>query len=518
MIGGTRRDLLIGTAATAFAATGGPAGAIAFSSSEWDYGSAGVLVAALRARKVGALELTDHAIARIEALDPKINAVVVRDFERARHAARAADGALARGEGGALIGVPMTIKESFDVEGLPTTWGDAKFRTFRPKADALAVERLRAAGAVVLGKTNAPLWLADWQSYNAIYGVTSNPWNPARTPGGSSGGCAAALAAGFGALSLGSDLGGSLRIPAHYCGVYAHRPTFGLVPRRGHQPPGAPVLPDELDLATVGPMARTASDLALALDVVAGPDPLDAGAAYRLALPPARHDRLSDYRVLILDSHPLAPTAASVRAVMAVWREKLASAGVVCAGASRALPDLAGSARLFVRLLSSRYGYGLSERAYERAFAKADALSTADRSLAAERTRGATLMHRAWIASEGERAALRQQWRVFFQEWDILLCPVAPTPAFRHDHSQPIEARRLTIDGKRFAYVDAQIVWPSVAAVAGLPATVAPIGRSQDELPVGVQIVGPAFGDRTTLAFAALAERAFGGFVRPSAF
>jgi len=518
MTGGTRRDLLIGTAASAIAAAGAQAGATAFPTSEWDYASASELVAALRARKVGALELADRAIARIEALDPQINAVVVRDFERARRAARSADSALARGEGGALIGVPVTIKESFDVEGLPTTWGDPKFRTFRPKADALAVERLRAAGAVVLGKTNVPLWLADWQSYNAIYGVTSNPWNPARTPGGSSGGCAAALAAGFGALSLGSDIGGSLRIPAHYCGVYAHRPTFGLVPRRGHQPPGAPVLPYELDLATVGPVARSAADLGLALDVVAGPDPLDSGAAYRLALPPARHEKLSDYRVLILDAHPLAPTAASVRAVMAALRERLTRANVRCAGASPALPDLADSARLFVRLLSSWYGAGLPERAYERAFAKADTLSRANRSLAAERTRGIALTHRAWIANEGARAELRERWRVFFQEWDIVLCPVAPTPAFPHDHSQPVEARRLTIDGKRFPYVDAEIVWPSVAAVAGLPATVAPIERSADGLPIGVQIIGPAFGDRTTLAFAELVEHAFGGFARPPMF
>lgn len=519
----TRREFLVASAAalvSVLAATRAVAGKSAGSltSSEWDYGTAEALISALRARKISALELADRTIARIEALDGRINAVVVRDFERAREAARQADGALRRGEAGALLGVPMTVKEAFDVAGLPTTWGDRRFRHFMPEQDALAVTRLRSAGAIILGKTNVPLWLADWQSYNDVYGVTSNPWDETRTPGGSSGGSAAALAAGFGALSLGSDKGGSLRVPAHYCGVYAHRPTFGLVPRRGHQPPGTQPVPAEIDLATIGPMARSAPDLALALDVIAGPDPQESGAAYGFALPPARHERLADYRVLILDTHPLVPTDASVRTEIAGLRGRLIRAGAHVADASPLLPDLADAARLFVRLLSFYLGADLPQRAYEHMLRKADTLSSNDRSLATERLRGTTLSHRAWLAADGERTRLKQAWRKLFRDWDLVLCPVAPTPAFPHDHTVPVEARRLSIDGKRFPYVDAEVVWPSIAAVAGLPATVAPIGRSGTGLPVGIQIIGSTFEDRSSLTFAALLEREFGSFVPPSGF
>ena len=193
----------------------------------------------MRRKRFSSLELTDHLIARIERRDAAINAVVVRDFERAREAARAADAALARGDQRPLLGVPMTVKESFNVAGLPTTWGIPQARNFRANDDALIVARARKAGAVLLGKTNVPIVLDDWQSYNAIYGVTRNPWNLERTPGGSSGGSSAALAAGFAPLELGSDIGGSLRVPAHFTGVMALKPTLGLVPSRGHIPPGA---------------------------------------------------------------------------------------------------------------------------------------------------------------------------------------------------------------------------------------------------------------------------------------
>ena len=247
--------------------------------SEWDYRTAKEIAGALQARKISAVELTDHVIARIEALDQRLNAVVVRDFDRARDAARRADVALGRGERAPLLGIPMVVKESFNVAGLPTTWGIPAFKGWIAKDDAVAVARLKAAGAVILGKTKVPFAQGDWQSYNGIYGTTNNPWDVLRTPGGSSGGSAAALAAGFGSLSLGSDIGGSLRAPAHYCGVYAHKPSLGLVPQRGHTPPGTLPLPYEGDLAVVGPMARHATDLALARDVIAGPDEMRSGIA-----------------------------------------------------------------------------------------------------------------------------------------------------------------------------------------------------------------------------------------------
>ena len=257
---------------------------------QWSFKTAVELSAALAAKKVSAVELAQDTIGRIERHDRKINAICVRDFARGLDSARAADAARARGESGPLLGIPMTVKESYNVAGLPTTWGFPAQKDFIPPEDALAISRVKAAGAVLLGKTNVPLGLGDWQSYNDIYGTTNNPYDLGRTPGGSSGGSAAALAAGYGALSLGSDLGGSLRVPAFHCGIYAHKPTFALVPSRGHLPPPFPPLPSDRDLAVIGPMARSAADLSLLLDVIAGPDPLETGTAYTLALPPPRHE------------------------------------------------------------------------------------------------------------------------------------------------------------------------------------------------------------------------------------
>jgi amidase len=522
-----RRDVLIAAGAAAITgaiSTGGlPGGASAqtadsIPASEWHYLTAKELVAALQARKISAFELVQHTIARIEALDQRLNAVVVRDFERAREAANAADAALARGERRPLLGVPMAIKESYNIAGLPTTWGVPQFKDFMPKDDAVIVSRVKSAGAVVLGKTNVPLTLFDWQSYNEIYGTTNNPWDLGRTPGGSSGGSAAALAAGFGPLSLGSDIGGSLRVPAHYCGIYAHKPTLGLVPRRGHTAPPSPALWREDDLAVVGPMARGAADLALALDVIAGPDEERAGIGYRLALRPARHEDLKSFRVLVIDAHPLVPTSAAVRTAFDRLSQRLARAGVKVAHGSPLLPDLADSARLYMRLLLSNQAGNWSPDLYDQARSAAQVLTPDDKSLAAERTRGAVMSHRDWIAADVARARLQQQWSALFREWDVVLCPPTPTPAIPHDHSLPQEARRIDIDGKASPYLDTFLVWAELATSPGLPATAAPIDRSDTGLPIGVQIVGPYLEDRTTIAFAELLEREFGGFVPPPGY
>ena len=273
-----------------------PARAVAAgNSSAPNYRNAVELIQALATRQISARELLDAAIARIEAVDPKINAVVVRDFDRARAAADAAEAALGRGERRPLLGLPMTVKEQFNVAGLPTTWGFPRFRNWRPDTDALAVQRLKAAGAIIIGKTNVPAGLTDWQSFNEIYGTTNNPWDFGRTPGGSSGGAAAALAAGFVSLELGSDIGGSLRAPAHFCGVFAHKPSLDLVPQRGSGPPETPAIPFRGDMAVAGPMARSAADLALELSVLAGPDELSDGIGYKLALPAPRHDQTGGF-------------------------------------------------------------------------------------------------------------------------------------------------------------------------------------------------------------------------------
>lgn len=489
------------------AAAGGP-----------EYRSAAALVAALAAGEVSSVALLEAAIARIEAVDGRLNAVVIRDFDRARLAAEEADAALARGERRPLLGLPITVKEAFSIPGLPTSWGDPRSRDRIAPFESLAVTRLKAAGAVVLGKTNVPVMLEDWQSYNAIHGITGNPWDLARTPGGSSGGSAAALAAGYVALELGSDIGGSLRAPAHYCGIFAHKPSHDLVPMRGLVPPGVPNWPGRIDLAVAGPMARSAADLALALDVLAGPDTDGGdGIAYRLALPPARHDDLKNFNVLLIESHPLFPTAASVRGALQRLAEDLDRVGCRVARSSPKLPDLAETARTYVYLLSAFSSADLPMEVYRQIEAFATSLPPEDGSLGAARMRGFVGSHRDWVQIGRTRNRLRQQWRALFEAFDVVLCPAMPTPAFVQDHSEPSWERRIDVDGASLPYVD-QIVWASMATAMGLPATVAPISASVAGLPIGVQIVGPYLEDRTPIVFAGLIERAFGGFVPPPAF
>src|SRR5580765_1535951 len=272
--------------------------------------SAKQLAADVRKKKIGCLELLDLYLARVEKYDGALNAIVVRDVDRARTRARAADRALAKRQPwGPLHGVPMTIKESYDVAGLPTTWGVPAYAKNVATKNAVAVDRLLGAGVVLFGKTNVPLFLADWQSYNAIYGTTNNPWDVARAPGGSSGGSAAALAAGLTGLEAGSDIGSSIRNPAHFCGVFGHKPTWGIIPRHGQSLPGQVAA---VDIDVVGPLARSADDLALALSVMAGPDPTEA-AGWQLHLPPARQKRLRDFKVALMLEAPESPVDAEVQ-------------------------------------------------------------------------------------------------------------------------------------------------------------------------------------------------------------
>jgi amidase len=485
--------------------------------SEWSFATAVECSAALKARKVSAVELAQDAIGRIERHEAKINAVCVRDFARGLDAARAADAALARGETRPLLGLPMTVKESYNVAGLPTTWGFPAQKDFHPPEDALAISRVKDAGGVILGKTNVPAGLADWQSYNDIYGTTNNPYDLGRTPGGSSGGSAAALAAGYGPLSLGSDIGGSLRVPAFHCGVFAHKPTFNIVPVRGNTPPPFPPIPTDRDMAVIGPMARSAADLSLLLDAIAGPDPLDAGVGYKLALPPARHDELKNFRVLVIDSDPLLPTNKDVRGAIEKLADNLAGSGVNVTRQSPLLPDFAESSRLYMRMLMSFLGAFFLPEAIAGAQAGAGQLQPGDSSLAAERLRGTVLSHRDWVLDDGARARLRAQWRELFKNVDAVICPIMPTPAYPHDHSPDQETRRIDIDGKDYVYPD-QLAWPGIATLPGLPATAIPVGLSQQGLPIGVQIVGPWLEDRTPLRLAELIEREFGGFVPPPMF
>ena len=482
--------------------------------SDLTFKTAGELSALLAAKKISAVELAEDTIARIERHDTAINAVCVRDFTRGLDAARAADAALARGEKRPLLGLPMTVKESYNVAGLPTTWGFMSQKDFIATEDALSVARVKDAGAVILAKTNVPVALGDWQSYNDIYGVTNNPYDPGRTPGGSSGGSSAALAAGYGPLSLGSDIGGSLRAPAHYCGVYAHKPTFALAAARGHVMPPIPALPPSRDLSVIGPMARCAADLALLLDVIAAPDPLEAGIGYRQALPAARHGALKDFRLLVLDTHPMIPLAASVRGAVETLAGHLAKAGAAVSRESPLLPDLADGARLYMRMLVAVITAGMTPDEYAGSAAAVAALDRNDTSLAAERLRASVLTHRDWLMADSGRNRLRAQWRELFKTFDAVICPIMPTPAYPHNHEPDQTRRVIDIDGTHYPYLD-QLVWPGVATLPGLPATAIPVAMSKNGLPIGLQIVGPWLEDRTPLKLAELIEQAFGGFVPP---
>jgi amidase len=475
--------------------------------------SATSLVRRLRARDVGSRELTELYIRRIEKFDGAVNAVVVRDFERALEAADRADEAAARGAWlGPLHGLPMTIKEAYDLEGLPTTWGVPELAENRARSDSAVVARLKAAGAHFVGKTNVPIHLADFQSYNAIHGTTGNPWDPARTPGGSSGGSAASLAAGFGGLECGSDIGGSIRNPSHFCGVFGHKPTWGVVSSEGHALPGMVALPD---LAVVGPMARGAEDLALAMGLLAGPDSFNAP-AWKLELPRPRQTSLAGFRVAVWPTCDRCPVSRAVADRVQAVADGLARAGATVSDRARPDIDVVESDRTYFSMLHGQLSGGVPEHAFARLVEAARGFDPDDHSDPVETIRATVQSHRDWARRVQHRARLRQAWTTFFRDWDILLCPVMPTTAFPHDHGE-FHARTLDVDGQALPYTR-QLFWAGLTTVAYLPSTVFPTGPANDGLPIGLQAVSAEFEDATCIEFARLVEREFGGFVAPSGY
>src|SRR5881296_3097706 len=473
------------------------------------------LAALIRQKKVGCLELLETYIARMERHNSRLNAIIATDLEAARRRARAADRALARKEAwGPLHGVPMTIKESYDVVGMPTTWGAPELKDNHPKRNALAVDRLLGAGAVLFGKTNVPLYLADWQSYNAIYGTTNNPWDVSRAPGGSSGGSATALAAGLTALEAGSDIGSSIRNPAHFCGVYGHKPTWGIVPRTGQALPWQKAAPVDIDV--VGPLARSADDLAIALLAMAGPDAIEA-AGWQLRLRPPRQKRLRDFKVaLMLDAQEI-PVDREVKDRLQALADFLGRQKVKVDDRARPAMDTGEAFSVYVKLLRAATSDRQSDADFDKNVGIARELSPRDESYYARATRAAVLSHRDWLAANEARHRMRLAWAEFFTRYDLLLCPVAGTAAFPHDQESERYERTVTVNGKRLPVTD-HLFWAGYTGVAYLPSTAAPCGFTPAGLPVGVQIVGPQYGDLTTLAFARLLEREFQGFVPPPAF
>lgn len=457
----------------------------------------------LRRRAVGALEVLELFIGRVEALDGRLNAVVVRDFERARERARQLDAATA--PAGPLHGLPMTVKESFDVEGLPTTLGFAERAGAIATRTALAVERLERAGAVVFGKTNVPKALADWESFNDVYGTTSNPFDLGCSPGGSSGGSAAAVAAGLSAIELGSDIGGSIRQPAHACGLFGHKPTMDLVPRR----PSPERLPFSVDIAASGPLARSAGDLRLALDVLAGPD--EELTDLRLVLPQGPK-RLAGLRIAIWAEDDACPTDPLITGALLDLVPRLEAAGATVSASARPAFDPAVAFGLYLRLMMLPLALGLdAERRQfvDRTFAPLLDLFPAPFG-------GTGISHLQWLELDARRRETQRLYRSFFGEWDVLLCPAFSVPAWPHMQGEPW-TRRLTVNGREIAY-DHQLFWPGVIGGFHLPATAVPLGRTAQNRPFGLQVVGPLYADHVTIGVAALLERLGLAFVPPPDF
>jgi amidase len=471
--------------------------------------SASFLAAAIRARRVGCLELLDAYIARVERYDGALNAVVVRDFERARARARQLDSGPLTGP---LHGVPMTLKESFNVAGLPTSWGVKEHHGKIAEKNALAVDRLLDAGAVIFGKTNVPRMLGEWQSFNENYGRTSNPWNLETTPGGSSGGSAAAMAAGLSALEAGSDIGGSVRQPAHACGVFGHKPTHGLLPLYGH---GLAENAAGTDISVIGPLARSAEDLQLAVDVMAGPD--EAETSLRLALPPPRTTTLRGLRVAVWAEQAGQATEPAITASLLELAGHLEREGAVVSRDARPAFDPTEGFELYLKLLHAALSARASEADREATRARLRALPPGDRTANAVMFGAVDMTHAGWLVLNEQRHRLRRAWGRFFQEWDVLLCPALGTWTWQHMTEGSVFERRLVVGGQDISYNDL-LFWPGITCGYHLPGTVAPLGLSEGGLPYGVQIAGPLYGDRTTIAMAGLLERSWRGFVAPPGY
>ena len=474
-----------------------------------EFASALEAAEAIRKKHISSFELTQQTFERIDKYNPQLNAFAYQLREDALVRAKQADEAQTRGRSlGVLHGVPVHVKESFGVAGHPCTWGIPALKGSKAPSDSEAVQRFLGAGAVLIGATNVPLDLSDWQSYNQIYGTTNNPWDVKRTPGGSSGGTAAALAAGLGYLSVGSDIAGSIRVPAHFCGVYGHKPTLDLVSTQGHSPGGQYDNPGfSTLLAVAGPLARSAEDLLAALRFLGGPADYSAK-AWKWELPAARHESLREFRVGYVLDDPFCPVTPETKAVLENSIQKLEKAG---AKLKRGWP-----AGFKIEEMSQNYKFHWDAFIYSVESAEEQ---EAERKHAAARheTVPGLASFTDWQQQNFRRLRYRAQWQSYFDEVDVFLSPVAFAPAFEHDHSEPQERRVIaTVQGPR-AYNDMSR-WIAHPTLTGCPATVAPVGRGEGGLPIGLQIMGPYWEDATPIVFAKLLAQVIGGFVAPSGY
>ncbi|HEX4796024.1 MAG TPA: amidase [Humisphaera sp.] len=475
------------------------------------FSSATSMRRALRLREISAGELLDLHLQRIAKLDGALNSIVVKDFDRAKAVAKDADKCLAAGDERPLLGVPVTIKESLDVEGLPSTAGVEARRGHVAAADARTVARIRAAGAIILGKTNICTWLADYHSDNPVYGRTNNPWNLSRTSGGSSGGCAT-VAAGLAPIDIGSDLGGSIRVPPAFCGLWGHRPSDTAVCTSGHFP-GSDHPNAAVTMAVQGPQARSARDCELALEAMAGPE-VGMEVGWKLTFPAARHQSLRDFRVAVLPAQTWLPVDEQIIKALQQTADDLRRAG---ATVQELQPPRLGDLReyyamfrsMMAAIVSVHWPSSLRDRVIDEKLSRGDDFMAAD-------ARGLNASSANYIQWHERREIYRCAWRSFFRQWDILLTPMTLTPAFAHTTVPTID-RALEVNGTQVPF-DNMSFYPGLATLAGQPATAFPAGLSSDGLPIGLQAIGPFLEDRTPLRFAELLEELTGGFRQPPVF
>ena len=466
----------------------------------------------VRDKEISSVELLEYYFKRVDDYNGPLNAVIWEIRDEALDAAKQADAQLAAGaEVGPLHGVPMTIKESYDVAGTPSTWGVPELKNNIAANDALSVQRLRKAGAVIFGKTNVPRLLSDFQSYNQIYGTSNNPYDTTRVPGGSSGGSAATLAAGMTGIDSGSDIGGSIRNPAHFCGVFGHKPTWNLLPPRGHAMPN---ILSPSDLSVIGPLGRGAEDVEIATRVMAGPNEIESR-GFKLDLPEYEKN-LGELKVAVWRDDEMAPVDDSVSARVDKVAETLKAEGAEVNFDAR--PDFTAKHSHFTyqALLSATMACRVPEEQYQRNLRNAESLEANDESLDAVIVRSQVARFREWIGNNELRTHIRWAWHKFFEDYDIVLMPIMVSSAFPHDH-RPFGERRVIVNGQEQPYF-LQVFWAGIPTIAYLPSTIVPTGLDDQGLPIGVQIVGPEYGDLSTIGVAKQLEQVGYTFMPPAGY
>ena len=474
--------------------------------------SAHEILKKIKQKEVSAQEVLESFLKQVEAVNPKINAIVALDIERALEKAKQADKKTAsKSKLGSLHGLPMTIKDAFEVEGIVSTGGNPAWQDNIPKRNAEAVQRLIDAGAIIFGKTNVPFLSSDLQSFNKIYGTTNNPWDLERTPGGSSGGSAAALASGMTPLELGSDIGGSIRVPAHFCGLFGHKPSYNIISEVGHMPPPPGSVLTGNGLSVAGPLARSPEDLEIALDVLVAAQVQDSS-AWKIKLPKARTQKVKELKIAVWPDEPYAEVDDEITNLINETADDLKHAGAQVETANLPI-SFEEIDKIYSQLLNPLMLAGSPQETFETLAKLSEGLDPNDTSELAKVARGSVLKYSDWVVVNAMRQNMRQKWREFFKNYDVILCPTSITPAFKHNHN-PVHERKLTVNGKDDEYLRATL-WAGPAVSAGLPSTNVPIGMSSKNLPIGMQITGPYLEDKTCIEVSKIVRDLRGGFKIP---